>query len=160
FTQEERATLEPLRFAPFRRAFTARVVSSAGSWMQSAAAGWLLFELPRSAVSVGVLTMLGRAPGILAAYGGALVDRYEPRRLAAVLFAAQLVLPVVLAVMAWDNHSSPAALYVLSLAGGVFGALSVPVLPALIAGIVPPNMLGRATSLGSVGSPSPRSPAR
>jgi hypothetical protein len=34
------------------------------------------------------------------------------------------------------------------------------VLPALIAGIVPPNMLGRATSLGSVGSPSPRSPAR
>ncbi|HEX3316398.1 MAG TPA: hypothetical protein VHR88_00135 [Solirubrobacteraceae bacterium] len=37
FTQEERATLEPLRFAPFRRAFTARVVSSAGSWMQSVA---------------------------------------------------------------------------------------------------------------------------
>ena len=99
FMQQERATLEPLQFAPFRRAFTARVVSSAGSWMEAVAAGWLMFELTRSAVSVGVLTMLGRAPGILAAYGGALVDRFEPRRLAALLFVAQLVPPAVLALV-------------------------------------------------------------
>src|SRR3954451_1797407 len=119
--------------------------------MEAVAAGCLMFELTRSAVSVGVLTMLGRAPGILAAYGGALVDRFEPRRLAALLFVAQLVPPAVLAFLAWDNVTSPASLYVLSFAEGVFGALAVPVLPALIAGTVPPSLLGRATSLSSVG---------
>ena len=63
------------------------------------APGWLMFELTRSGVSVGVLTMLGRPPGILAAYGGALVDRFKQRRLA-VLFTAQLVRPTVLAFLA------------------------------------------------------------
>jgi predicted MFS family arabinose efflux permease len=151
FTQEERATLEPLRYAPFRRAFSARIVSSAGSWMQAVAAGWLMFELTRSAVSVGVLTLLSRAPGILAAYGGTLVDRYDPRRLAAALFAAQLVPPAILAVLAWDNDTSTASLYVLALAGGVGGALAVPVFPSLVAGTVPGDLLGKANGLSSVG---------
>jgi hypothetical protein len=45
------------------------------SWMRAVAAGWLMFEPTGSAVAVGVLRVLGRAPGIFAAYGGALVDR-------------------------------------------------------------------------------------
>ena len=151
FTLEEHATLEPMRYAPFRRAFAARSVSSAGSWMQTVAAGWLMFELTRSAVAVGVLTTLARAPGILAAYGGALVDRFEPRRLAAVLFGAQLVPPAILAVLAWDNNTSPAALYLLALAGGIGGALAVPVFPALVTGTVPERLLGRANGLSSLG---------
>jgi MFS family permease len=151
FTVEEKATVEPLHYAPFRRAFAARSVSSAGSWMQSVAAGWLIFELTSSAVAVGVLTMLSRAPGILAAYGGALVDRFDPRRLAAVLFAALVVPSAILAVIAWDNSTSTGAIYVLVLLGGVGGSLAVPVFPALIAGTVPDRLLGRANSLSSVG---------
>jgi predicted MFS family arabinose efflux permease len=52
-----------LGYGPFRRAFAARIVSAAGSWMQSVAAGWLMFELTRSAVAVGVLTLLARGCG-------------------------------------------------------------------------------------------------
>jgi predicted MFS family arabinose efflux permease len=147
----ERVTLEPLAYWAFRRAFAARTVSSAGSWMLTVAAGWLIFELTRSAVAVGVLTMLSRAPGILAAYGGTLVDRFDPRRLAAVLFGVLFVPPAILAVIAWDNDASTTAIYVLVLIDGIVGSLAVPVLPTLIAGTVPKDMLGRANSLGAVG---------
>jgi hypothetical protein len=82
-----RATSRPLHYPAFRHALIGRAVSAAGSWMQTVAAGWLIFDLTRSAAAVGVLTFLSRGPGmLLSAYGGELADRYDRRRLVIVCY--------------------------------------------------------------------------
>jgi hypothetical protein len=55
----------PLHYPAFRRALAGRAISTAGSWMQTVAAGWLVFDLTGSAAAVGVLTFLSRGPGAL-----------------------------------------------------------------------------------------------
>ena len=147
----QRQRLDPLRYAPFRRALAGRVVSTAGSWMQITAAGWLTYELTESATAVGVLTMLNRGPGLLSAYSGVLVDRYEVRRLAMVLFGAQIVPAALLAVIAWDNVAAMPLIYLLVFLSGAGNALSQATLPTLIPETVPPEDHAAANGLSGAG---------
>ena len=146
-----RHRLTPLRYAAFRRALAGRVLSSAGSWMQITAAGWLVYELTESATAVGVLTMLNRGPGLLSAYSGVLVDRYEVRRLSMVLFGAQVIPAAALAVIAWDNLAALPLIYVLVFLSGAGNALSQATLPTLIPETVPPEEHAAANGLSGVG---------
>jgi predicted MFS family arabinose efflux permease len=141
----------PFHYAPFRKVLVARTISTAGSWMQTVAAGWLVYHLTGSAASVGVLTLLSRGPGlVLSTYGGELADRFERRRLTAVLYAAQALPAAVLAVVAWDGISTPFEVYAATFFGGIGGALGGPVLQQIITGTVPDELAKRATGLSSV----------
>ena len=80
----------PLSFPGFRRFFLARAVSSAGSYMQIVAATWYVYQATGNAASVGLLSALALGPAVVGGpIGGALADRYEPRRLAIVLYLLQ-----------------------------------------------------------------------
>ena len=83
-------TRSPLSFPGFRRFFLARAVSSAGSYMQIVAATWYVYQATGNAASVGLLSALALGPAVVGGpIGGALADRYEPRRLAIVLYLLQ-----------------------------------------------------------------------
>ena len=53
----------PLHYHGFRHAFIARVIAAGGSWMQTVAAGWLIYRLTGSAAAVAMLTVVSRGPG-------------------------------------------------------------------------------------------------
>src|SRR5205085_6287776 len=102
----------PFRYAAFRRAVFARAVSAAGSWMQTVAAGWLVYDLTHNATAVGLLTVLNRGPGfILSTYGGELADRYDRRRLGVILYIAQAIPAAILAVFVWDGDNGLLLVY-------------------------------------------------
>lgn len=76
----------PLSFPAYRRLFLARAVSSAGSYMQIVAVTWYAFKMTGNAASVGLLSAAALGPAVVGGpIGGALADRYDPRRLAIVL---------------------------------------------------------------------------
>jgi predicted MFS family arabinose efflux permease len=141
----------PLHYAPFRRALIARTVSAAGSWMQTVAAGWLIFDLTGDAAAVGVLTLLSRGPGmVLSAYGGELADRYERRRLVVQLYICQAVPAALLAFVAWEDISRVTEVYIATFLIGLAGALASPAMQQLVVATVPPELRKEATGLGSV----------
>ncbi|MDW8243460.1 MAG: MFS transporter [Thermogemmata sp.] len=74
-------TFRSLRHSNYRRYFMGQIISFAGSWMQSAALLWLVYDRtgdPRwpswiLAAQVGPTVLLG-------AWGGGLADRYNKRQ--------------------------------------------------------------------------------
>jgi hypothetical protein len=75
----------PFRLAAFRHAIAGRVISFAGAWIVTVAAGWVILDLTHSATTVGVLTACSRGPAIvLSTYGGTVAGRFRRRRLLAV----------------------------------------------------------------------------
>jgi hypothetical protein len=52
----------PLHYRAFRHALIARVVSAGGSWMQTVAAGWLIYRLVLAGSMLGALAT-GRRRG-------------------------------------------------------------------------------------------------
>jgi predicted MFS family arabinose efflux permease len=144
----------PLHYANFRRAFTARIVSGVGSWMQTVAAGWLVYKLTGSATAVGVLTVMSRGPSIaLAAWGGELADRFDRRRLLIAMALIQAVGGAALAAVTWNEHSVAGVLpiYLPIFAMGIAGALSSAGQETVVTSSVPPELARRATGYASVG---------
>ncbi len=140
----------PLGYAPFRRALVGSTVSGAGSWMQTVAAGWLVYDLTGSAAAVGVLTVLSRGSGMaLSFHGGALADRFDRRRLVIILYAIQIAPAALLALVAWEGISRVTEVYVATLLIGTADALASPALKQLVTATVPPELARRAAGLGS-----------
>lgn len=141
----------PFHYPAFRRAFVGRTVSAAGSWMQTVAAGWVVYDLTGSAAAVGVLTFLSRGPGmVLSIYGGVLADRYDRRRLVMILYAVQAVPAALLAGLAWEEVSRVTEVFAATLLIGAAGALATPGMQQLVTATVPPELAKPATGLMSV----------
>lgn len=111
----------PLSFPAYRRLFIARAVSSAGSYMQIVAATWFVYKLTGSAASVRLLSALALGPSIVGGpIGGALVDRYDPRRLAIhVLYVLQAIPAAIMAILDFTGELPLGWLYALVFAGAV-----------------------------------------
>lgn len=140
----------PLAYAAFRRALVGRAVSASGSWIQTVAAGWLIFDLTQSAVAVGVLSACSRGPAIaLSTYGGTLADRFDRRRLTIGLYALQTVPAALLAFLAWAERPNLVEVYGCALAIGMAGALASPALQQMVIATVPSEVAKSATGISS-----------
>ena len=88
------ATLAPRRLSQgfqalhnynFRLFWGSQIVSLSGTWMQTTAQAWLVLQLTKSPLSLGLVTTLQFLPvTLLALYGGVLADRLSKKR--AILF--------------------------------------------------------------------------
>src|SRR5215208_2993209 len=61
----------PLQIKAFRDSVITRSVSAFGSWVQSVAAGWLVFQLTDSGVALGLVTVALRGSGVILPWVGA-----------------------------------------------------------------------------------------
>src|SRR5262245_57863285 len=94
-TPSDGSSLAPFRHRAFTVLWIATVVSNIGTWMQSAAAGWLMTSLDPHPVMVSLVQVATSLPMFLFALpAGALADIVDRRRL---LIAIQVVLVVLVA---------------------------------------------------------------
>ena len=97
--------------------------------MQIVAVTWYAYKLTGSAASVGLLSALALGPAIVGGpIGGALADRFEPRRLAIVLYLLQGVPATVMAIMDLTGELPLGWLYALVFAGAIPYSLNCPVI--------------------------------
>jgi MFS family permease len=125
----------------FRRLAFARAISSFGTWMQNVAAGFLLYALSGSAMLVGLLAAVALGPSIVfAPLGGALADRFCPRKLLIVFSYLEIVGPMLMAVAAATGHLSVAVIFVGVLLNQVFASMANPVFAIVSQHSVPADL--------------------
>ncbi len=129
----------------FRLYFYAQLISLAGTYLQSTAQGWLVFQLTNSAFWVGLVSALAFFPTfILVLFGGALVDRLDRRRILYFTQVAAMVLAFLLGALTVLHRVNVFEICILALALGVVNALDTPARSAFI-----PEMIADRANLAS-----------
>jgi predicted MFS family arabinose efflux permease len=142
----------PFRHSTFTVLWLATVFSNIGTWMQNAAAGWLMTGLnpdPLVVALVQVATSLSMFLFVLPA--GALADIIDRRRLLIAVQIASLVITATLSVLVWAGWATPIILLAFTFLAGSAAALISPAWQAIVPQLVPPQELPAAVVLNSVG---------
>ncbi|HYZ56457.1 MAG TPA: MFS transporter [Streptosporangiaceae bacterium] len=144
------ASLRPFRHGAFTLLWTAGLVSTIGSWMQTVAVGALVVAHTGEAIWAVLVAAGAFLPiGMLSPVGGALADRLPRRPL---LVAGNLAAAATAAVLAWlvaSGHASPGAVLALVTVQGAAAALIGPFQQAILPDLVPRSDFLAAISLNS-----------
>lgn len=144
------AVFRSLRHRNARLYFLGLVVSTVGTWMQATAQAWLVLELTDSGTALGVVTALQFLPMLLfGAWGGALADRIDRRRLLAVTQVLMAVQALTLAVATLSGWVTVGMVYVLTGILGLITAVDTPVRRSFIGDLVDEGELSNAMSLNT-----------
>ena len=93
-------SFSPLKNRNFRIYISGQIVSLIGTWLQSTAQGWVVWELSKSTATLGLITALGFVPQLfLGPFAGVWADRLDRRKILISTQAFQMVLAFVLAVL-------------------------------------------------------------
>ncbi|MEW6645109.1 MAG: MFS transporter [Pseudomonadota bacterium] len=142
----------PFRYAAFAVLWSATVVSNIGTWMQSAAAGWLMTSIDASPSTVAMVQVASSVPMMLFAIpSGALADLVDRRRLLLLVQIVSTVLIAALASVVWLGRVTPFALLAFTFLLGVTSVLVAPAWQSIVSQLVPPKDLGQAIALNSAG---------
>ncbi|HUX85524.1 MAG TPA: MFS transporter [Chloroflexota bacterium] len=134
----------------FRLYWLGAFVSNVGTWMQSVAQGWLVYQLTGSTLLLGAVSFAGSIPILfLSLFGGALADRFERRRLMIVTQIGLMILAFLLSALTFARMITVWQIMAIAFCGGVVNAFNAPVRQSLIADLVPRNQLQNAIALNS-----------
>lgn len=144
-------TFASLATPNYRRWFTGQAVSLTGTWMQTVAQSWLVYELTASASLLGAVIAVQTLPTlVLGPYGGVVADRLDKRRMLVALHTAMGVQALLLGLL---TVSGLVALWHVFVLAGVLGlnrAFESPARQAFVLEMVGPDDLRNAVSLNSV----------
>ena len=145
------AAFRALRSQPFRIYFAGQVASASGTFLQSTAIGWLVFQLTGSATSLGLVIAAGGLPSLLLGpWGGSIADRVDLRRLLIATQTAFGLLAVALWIAAASGSATVALIVTLNVVGGFVQIVDSPARQAFVSALVPPDDLASAVSLNGV----------
>jgi predicted MFS family arabinose efflux permease len=142
----------PFRHRAFAVLWIATVVSNIGTWMQSAAAGWLMTSLDPQPLTVALVQLATSLPMFLLALpAGAIADIVDRRRLLLWVQIAATIIIAVFALLVGLNRVTPVVLLVFTGGLGATSALIAPAWQAIVPQLVPRSDLAPAVALNSVG---------
>lgn len=148
----EGSALGPLHHLAFSALWSATVVSNIGTWMQNAAAGWLMGGLTQDAFIVSLVQVATTLPVVLfGMVAGALADIIDRRTLLIVVNGALTLVVAALALLVGLGWVTPAVLLIFTFLVGAGSALIAPAWQAIVPSLVPHRDLQAAISLNSVG---------
>ena len=144
-------TFRSLRHRPYRRYFAGQIVSFVGTWMQSAALMWLMYDRTGDPRWPSWLLVAQVGPTLLlGAWGGSLADRYPKRRLVTTTQTAFLLNAVALTVVVACGFALPWLVLLLIAVNGVIQAVDLPTRLAFVPDLVPKEDLINAVGLNSL----------
>jgi MFS family permease len=144
-------TFRSLRHSNYRRYFLGQIVSFTGSWMQSAALMWLLYDRTGDPRWPSWILVAQVAPTVLlGTLGGSLADRYPKRQLIFITQSTFLVHAIVLTILIAMNLIFPWLILSLMVLSGVVQAVDLPSRLAFVPDLVPKEDLINAVGLNSL----------
>ncbi len=142
----------PFHFAPFTVLWVATVVSNIGTWMQNAAAGWLMVGLNPDPLYVSLVQVVTLLPMFLFGLpAGALADTIDRRRLLLVVQIAVAIVIGILGLLVWTGRVTSIILLVFTFLVGTSAALISPAWQAIVPQLVPRQELAAAVTLNGIG---------
>jgi len=141
-----------LKHENYRFYFSGQLISLSGSWMQTVAQGWLVYQLTGSPFMVGLIASLQNLPILFfGVFGGVLVDRFNKQKLILFTQSASLILALILGVLTITGYVNVWMVMVFASLLGLVNALDTPARQSLIIEMVGREHLPSAIAL-NVGS--------
>jgi MFS family permease len=145
-----RDTFAALKHRNFRLFFAGQLVSLTGTWMQSTAQGWLVYQLTGSKVMLGTVTAVGTLPMLLLSlWGGSVADRHSKRAVVFYTQTGMMLTAFVFAALVGSGHIQTWHILVLAALGGVAMAFDMPARQAFMVEMTSHEDLMNAISLNS-----------
>lgn len=143
-------TFAALQHPNFRLWFSGQVVSLIGTWMQSTAQGYLLYEITQSPILLGVAGFAGGIPiWLFSLYSGIIADRISRRKMIFITQASMMVLAIILAILVFTGTVQAWHIIVLAFLLGTANAFDAPARQAFVVEMVPREDLTNAIALNS-----------
>jgi len=131
------STFTALRYPNYRRWFVGQALSLMGTWMQSVAQGWLVYDLTGSKLALGAIAFAGSVPTLfLMIPAGALADRIPRRRLLLITQSAMMLFAFILAALTAIGTVQVWQIAVLAFALGIANSFDAPARQALAVDMV------------------------
>jgi MFS family permease len=139
-----------MRHRNFRLWFFGQFLSLVGTWMQTIAQNWLVYDLTGSAGDLGLVTFMGAIPLVpLTLYAGAIADRFSKRRIIFAMQAAMMILAFLLFVLCWTGVVRVWHVMALAFLLGAAQALDTPARQAFVVELVGKEDMANAIALNS-----------
>lgn len=150
-----RRTFAALQHPNYRLWFLGQLVSQVGTWMQTTAQGFLVFQLTHSPAYLGYVGFAAGAPALLLMlFGGVVADRVPRRTLLVITQSTLLLLAFLLAALTFARVVQPWHIVLLALALGTANAFDAPAGQAFVLELVEredlPNAIALNASLGNL----------
>lgn len=143
-------TFAALRHPNYRLWFFGQLISLFGTWMQTTAQGFLIFELTHSPAYLGLVGFASGVPTwLLTLYGGVVADRVPRRKLIAITQSCMMVLAFVLAALTFLRIVQPWHVLVLASLLGIANSFDAPARQSFVSEMVGPDDLTNAIALNS-----------
>ena len=142
--------LRPLRHRDFALYWSGLTVSIVGDWMETTTTAWLLYEITRSPVLLGIGGAL-RALSIVVfgLIGGAIADRFPRRRLLFITQSSFALSSLVLGMLVVTGRIEAWHIYVFSAVNGAIGSFDAPARRSLFPNLVPRSEMQNAVMLNA-----------
>ncbi len=145
-----RQTFIALRHPNYRLWFIGQLVSLAGTWMQTTAQGFLIYQLTRSPVYLGYVGFAAGVPAwLFTLYGGVVADRMSRRTLLIITQTSMMVLAFILAALTLLGVVQPWHIIVLAFFNGIAQAFDAPTRLAFVLEMVTREDLSNAVALNA-----------
>lgn len=145
------STLSALRIPRFRLYFIGQMISLSGSWMQIVAQGWLVFDLTKNELWLGLVACAAGLPSLLLSpLGGVIIDRIPRRKLLMMTQTGQMILALILAWLTFTNTVQVWHIMVLAFLLGVTNAVDAPSRQAIVADLVGRELLASGIAMNSL----------
>lgn len=144
-------TFQALRHRNFRLWFYGQLTSLIGTWMQTIAQNWLVYQqLGGTARDLGMLNFIGALPLVpLTLFAGAIADRLSKRWIVFWMQAVMMVLAFILGALSWTGVVTMWQVMALALLLGAAQALDTPARQAFVVELAGRDDLANAISLNS-----------
>ncbi len=140
-----------LRHRNFQLYFGGQLISNAGTWMQTIAQGWLVYQLTHSDLILGIVGFAAAIPSLIVSpWGGVVVDRVPKRGLLIITQASAMLLAFILAILAFTNTVKEWHIILLAAGLGLVNAFDAPARQAFVVEMVGREDLPNAIALNSM----------
>jgi MFS family permease len=145
-----RRTFAALQYPNYRRWFAGQLVSLVGTWMQTTAQGFLVFQLTHSTAYLGYVGFAAGVPSwLFMLYGGVIADRVARRNLMVITQSTMMLLAFILATLTFSHLVQPWHVVLLALALGTTNAFDAPSRQAFVLELVERRDITNAIALNS-----------
>ena len=143
-------TFAALRHPNYRLWFQGQIVSLFGTWMQTTAQGFLIYELTHSPAYLGYVGFASGVPGwLLTLYGGVVADRMSRRSLLVITQSAMMIFAFILAALTFLHVVQPWHIVALSFMLGTANAFDAPARQSFVGEMVDRDDLTNAIALNA-----------
>ena len=144
---------EVLGIRDFMLLWIGQATSMLGDQFHAIAGAWLVLKLTGDPLALGTVMALAGIPrAIFTLLGGAITDRFSPRRVMLITDSLRLLISALLATQIFTNTLELWMIYVYTLAGGIVGGFFGPASMSIVPRILPEKNLQAGNSLTQGGS--------